>query len=417
MNIVRLAFREIRYRKFGFALALLGVAGATACLVAQVLQLRQHDRQTEALVAARDVETRNRMAKLEDDYRKITKGLGFNVLILPKDQNLGDHYAEDYATKFMPEQYVEKLSRSRLVTIQHLLPSLQQKVKWPEKDQRTIIVMGVRGEVPIAGSDSKQPILQPVLAGSMVVGYELHRQYKLAIGDSLTLMGRRFVVSKLREARGTKDDITVWINLPEAQEILDRHGLINGIYALECVCAADSLDKIRAEIAKILPDTQVIEYVSQTLARAEARQRAAAEAKAAIEQERRSRASLRAAKENYAAVLVPMSVLGAALWVALLAFGNARDRRPEIGILRALGVRGRQVLALLLARSVLIGVVGAAIGCGLGAMIVRQNIFVHETWWLPAGALLAAPLLSVAASWIPSLWAIRSDPAGMLTEV
>src|SRR5207302_3863549 len=115
-----------------------------------------------------------------------------------------------------------------------------------------------------------------------------------------------------------------------AQQLLGKPNQINGILALECVCAADSLDKVRAEIVKVLPETQVIEFQSQTLARAEARQRAAAEASDALAREKLSRARLRQERESFAAVLVPLVVVACALWVAFLALSNVRERRSEI---------------------------------------------------------------------------------------
>ena len=70
---------------------------------------------------------------MNDDYRKITKNLGFNVLILPKDQELADLYDKDYAEKMMPESYVDILVNARLITVDHLLPSLQRKQNGQKK--------------------------------------------------------------------------------------------------------------------------------------------------------------------------------------------------------------------------------------------------------------------------------------------
>ena len=60
-----------------------------------------------------------------------------------------------------------------MATINHVLPSLQQKLVWPEQ-QRTILLVGVRGEV-LLHSAKQKPILDVVPAGTMVVGYELHQ--------------------------------------------------------------------------------------------------------------------------------------------------------------------------------------------------------------------------------------------------
>ena len=424
MNLFRLIFREIGHRRLSFLLGVLSVGVATACVVAEIGVLRKHDARTGRIIAAKEKETREKMALLEDDYRKITKGLGFNVLILPREQNLSDLFANDFGTQFMPEENVEHLAKSRVATIQHLLPSLQQKLKWPEVE-RTVILIGVRGEVPILYADPKKPILEAVAPGTLVPGWELHRSLHLKTGDKVKLLGREFTVGKLHPERGTKDDITVWINLREAQELLDKKGLINGILALECVCAADSLAKVRAEIGKVLPDTQVIEFHSQTLARAEARQRAAAEARDAVEREKQNRARLRQEQESFAAILVPGVVVAAALWIAFLSLSNARDRRLEIGILRALGVGSRRILAIFLGRAILLGLIGAALGLTAGLLLGAfwqespGVVPVAHAWWdarLVAAALIGAPMVAAMAAWLPAYLAAQQDPAEVLSE-
>ncbi len=424
MTIWHLAFKELLHRKVNFGLSVFAVAVAVGCLSGALALLRAHDHRTDEIIAVKETETRKQMAKLEDDYRKITKNMGFNVLILPKDQNLSDLYADDYALKTIPEEYATRLARSKVVTIQHLMPTLQQKLRWPEQ-QRTILMVGTRGEVPMLQADPKKPILDAVAKGEIVLGYELHHTLNLKAGSSLKLLGREFKVGKCYPERGTKDDITVWINLQEAQELLNKKGLINGILALECVCAADSLAKVRAEIAGILPDTQVIEFASQALARAEARQRAATAARDAVESEKLARARLRRERESFAAILAPVSLLGAAVWVGFLALGNVRARQTEIGILRAIGVRSSQILWLFLAKAVLIGFLGACVGlvAGLGAVpamtetgkgALTASVLCDPKLMLLT--LLAAPALSAVASWIPAWMAARQDPADILRE-
>ena len=423
MNLFRLIFREILFRKLNFSLGVLSVGVAVTCLVGELAILQKHDARTDQIIAAKEAETKTRMVALEDDYRKITKGLGFNVLVLPREQNLSDLFADDFASKYMPEEYVERLAKSRVATIQHLLPSLQQKLKWPEVE-RTVILIGVRGEVPILHADEKKPLLEPVPAGTMVVGWELHRSLKLKPGDKVKLLGREFAVGKLHPERGTKDDITIWISLKEAQELLNKPGQINGILALECVCAADSLDKVRGEISQVLPDTQVIEFQSQTLARAEARRRAGTEAKEAVEQEKQNRARLRQERESFAAILVPLVVFGAGLWIAFLSFGNVRERRTEIGLLRALGVPARRIMAIFLGRALLMGVVGAGLGFGAGVLVgtvwregaAAPSVAVHFDPALLLAVLAGAPFVAALAGWLPSFVAAQQDPAEILSQ-
>ena len=423
MNLLRLVFREILHHKLSFLLGVLSASVAVACLVAELAVLKKHDARTDQIIAAKEAETRREMAKLEDDYRKLMLKMGFNVLILPKDQNLGDLYADDFASKYMPEEYATRLARSRVATINHVLPSLQQKVKWPEYE-RTVLLMGVRGEVYIQ-SKQQRPLLEPVAPGTMILGRELARNLALSAGDQIKFMGRGFAVAKVNDERGNKDDITVWISLPEAQELLGKPGLINGILALDCTCdTLDRLGRIRPEIGRILPDTQIIEYASQALSRAEALQRAAAEARASIQREQEGRDRLRAEREALASVLVPVVMLGCGMWIGLLALANVRDRRAEIGILRALGLRTHQLLVIILGKAVAIGLAGACVGYLAGRAI---GTMWREAPGAPIGmpfidprllllVLIAAPLLAALASWLPAMSAAQQDPATALRE-
>ncbi len=422
MGIWRLVVKEVLHRKLNFGLGLLSVVIAVACLVGALTILRAHDIRTDQIIALKESETREEMRKLEDDYRKIMKKLGFNVLILPEDQNLGDLYAEDYASKYMPEEYVERLAGSDIMSIRHLLPILQQKLKWPER-RRTIILIGTRGEVPLLYRDPKKPILVAVPPGTMVVGYELHRSMNLSVGDKVKLLGRTFTVGKCNPEKGNKDDITIWIDLKEAQELLNKKGKINGILALECFCPGDRLGQIRNDISRILPHTQVIELSTKAVARAEARERAAVAAREAIEAEKENRARLRSEREGFAAVLVPLVIVASAVWIGFLFFANVRDRSSEIGILRALGMQSDVILLIFLVKAMLIGLLGALVGYVVGFTVgalwgdISLEAQIPVTLFDPVLLLLVlflSPLLSGLASWIPAMMAAQQDPAVVL---
>jgi ABC-type lipoprotein release transport system permease subunit len=285
--------------------------------------------------------------------------------------------------------------------------------------------MGVRGEVYIQ-SQQQKPLLEPVTPGTMILGHELGRNLALSAGDKTRFMGREFTVAKVNPPRGSKDDITMWISLAEAQELLGKPGLINGILALDCTCdTVDRLGRIRPEIARILPDTQLVEYASQALARAEARQRAATEARASIQRERDGRSRLRAEREALAAVLVPVVMIASGVWIGLLALANVRDRRTEIGILRALGLRSSQLLLIFLGKAIVMGLVGAVLGYVAGrgiGMLWREAPgapLIHSAYLdlrLLLLVLAAAPLWAALASWLPAMSAAQQDPAVVLRE-
>jgi ABC-type lipoprotein release transport system permease subunit len=426
VTIWNLLIREILHRKLNFALAVLSVMVASGSLIGSVTLLRIHDIHTGKLLERKQAELEQRMAQLKDDTRKAMLKLGFNVVILPKDQNLSDWYADDFASKYMPEDYVNKLANSRIVTVRHFLPSLQQKIVWREY-KRTIILVGARGEVPNLHKNPVKPLVQPVPPGTISLGYELHRSLGIKVGDTVELMGRKFTVHDCHKERGNKDDITAWIYLAEAQELLDKPGQINAILALECLCVGEEgLPIIRKEIASILPGTQVIERGSEVIARAEARTKVEEQARVAIEKEIIAREDLRAVRERLASILTPVVVTACAVWIVILGFTNVRARREEIGILRAIGVRSREIMVMFVSRHILLGVLGGALGFVTGLLAAvyfsaaREGTQIRMTdmdlsW---AGLILAsvggAAALAVIAGWIPTIVAARQDPADVL---
>ena len=433
MRLWRLIIRELLFRRLNAALGVLAVVAATGSVVGAFTLLRRHDLRTEQILAAKEAETAAEMKKLEDDTRKITRELGFNLLILPKDQNLGDLYADDFAARTMPEEYAERLAKSNIATINHVLPSLQRKLKWPERE-RTIILFGTRGELPMAVGNEKKPLLELVPPGQVVLGHELHRSLHLQPGDKLTLLGREFSVAKLQPERGNADDITVYMNLKESQELLDMPGKINAIKALECNCAdKDRKGHVRWDVEKILPDTQVTELATQALARAEARNRAEQAAKDSVKSEEKHRDHLRVEQESFAAILVPLVVGVALVVIGVLTFINVRERSVEIGTLRAIGWRRRHVFVLFLGKAILIGVLGAALGCVAGTfvgLLLKEpaatasalSLLGEPSLWAISDprlwlvVLAATPVLTALASWVPALFAARQDPAVVLSQ-
>jgi len=419
MSVWRLVIKEIVRRKANFISGLLAVTLAAAVLAGSMTILRLHDLRTERIVARKEQETRQRMALLEDDYRKIMKNLGFNLLIIPSNQKLSDFYADDAVSAYMPDTYATRLAEAMIVTIRHLLPSLQEKVLWPER-KRTIILIGTRGEVPSLFRDAREPILVAVRKGHAVVGRQLAESLDLRAGDRITLFGRTFTVSQCNEERGSRDDISIWLDLTEAQGILGKPGRINAILALKCHCAGNELANVRRDVASVLPGVQVIEQGSKVLTRAEARDRASQEAADALAAEVGNRRQLRDELEKFSSILAPLVLLASALWVGLVFYTNVRERRSEIGILRALGARARTILRLFLTKALLMGCAGGLAGYVLGTSIglARQGeirvSFLDPQLFLLTSCM--AVVLSLAASWAPVYYAAQQEPAEVLRE-
>jgi ABC-type lipoprotein release transport system permease subunit len=127
--------------------------------------------------------------------------------------------------------------------------------------------------------------------------------------------------------------------------------------------------------------------------------------------------------ENYFAFIIPFIVITCAAWIGVISLMNVRDRRQEIGILRALGYRSGKIAGLFLGRAVLFGILGAILGFAIGttlSLIYGPDIFkvtantVKPIYNLLVWSLVAASALAAISALIPTMIAITQDPAQTL---
>ena len=428
MRITQIVFREIMHRRSNFFLSCFSVSIAVSFIICSFAVLNLHDLRTNKILTEKISETKKSAAALKNDMRKITKKMGFNVLILPEKQSLDDFYSDNYATQLMPEEYVKKLAASRAVTIRHLLPTLEQKIRWPE-EKRTIILIGVRGEIPFLYKTQKKPIEKTVKPGTVVAGHLIAQKLNLKKGSEIAFMGKKFTVVKIHKERGSRDDISLWMDLKEAQKLTGKEGKINGILALECKCAWANLKKVRTEIKKILPDTKVISFAGKAEARKAARIRAETAAAETIRNIQSTSRAVRTQISKSADILIPIVIAAAALLIAFFAYSNTCERRYEIGIMRAVGISSSKLFSIFILRALVIAIVGFIDALILSIIVcicigsfyynLKINAVFFKSilqWRALTGAIVFTPLLVICASWIPALKAVTTDPAEILRE-
>lgn len=426
MKINQLIIKEISHSRFSFICCALLICTCLCSVLISFGLAKNFDDETKDILAEFDEKTSQNLKSLEDQIRKEMKGLGFNIYIFPEGQDMQEVYSQGYASKTMPESYVDKLAETpTLAKINHLLPSLTQKMLWPEQ-KRTIVLVGIKGEVPIAhrvagSSKKKPPLINPVAKGKAVIGYELAQSLQLKAGQEISILGQSFIVEKSNEARGSADDITIWINLDECQKLLNKEKQINAILALECNCASiDRLGEIRQEVQAVLPGTEVIEVKSTALARAEARMTAkqTADDQAAIIKEQREVLS-KGIKKN--SVLVN-SVFTAVAFISVLLFSlnNVHQRTAEIGIYHSFGYRTSAIFKLILGRALLFGLCGSFLALLLAPAVYpafgKGDFFKSLNSFYLIFILLSGPLIAALSCLYSCKKAIGLDPAAALRE-
>ena len=224
-------------------------------------------------------------------------------------------------------------------------------------------------------------------------------------GRKQSCLWSNIIVSKTLSESGSMDDIRMYARLEEIQKILGMEGRVNEIRALNCLCLTtgheDPLLILREQLEQVLPESRII--MDKNIAMARERQRLMF--------------------EKYFAFIIPFVVITCAIWIAAMILINVRDRKQEIGILRALGYGGGYIATLFLGKAVLFGLLGAILGFFIGSalsLIYGPDIFlvtassVKPIYSLLGWSVLAATVFSVTSALLPTLIAITQDPAQTL---
>ncbi|MCX5644256.1 MAG: FtsX-like permease family protein [Phycisphaerae bacterium] len=380
MLIIRMIFKEIWHRKVNFLLAVLAATTAVAFLVAFFTASKASERETARLMLS----------------------MGYNLHVIAKDADVGVFLMTGLADKTMPEAYVGKLAAQNSISYNHLLATLERKMKWRGVE---VILTGLAPEVCPPGQQ-KQAMTFRVEPGTAYVGHHIAEVLAVQKGDTVDVNGKALRVERCLAEAGGLDDMRIQCSLRDAQEILGLPGRITQIKAVDCLCfeKGDPVTTLRKEIGSILPETQVLQVKSLANARAKQRQMI----------------------RNVFAVMLPFVIMACGVWIGVLAIMNVRDRRPEIGLLRALGYDTVQVMLLFLGKALLVGLFGAAAGFLLGTELglrfgprvfeITAQAMLRPESSLFVLACILAPLFAMAASLVPTVIAVTYDPATTLRE-
>ena len=381
MTTFPLIFKEAKHRKLNFLLSLLAVVTAVALFVFFF--------------------TTGRASKQE--ARMVMRNMGFNLRIIPKETDMNKFWANGFSEHTMPEEFVYRFASQKGLYYAHLMATLQKKIVWRNKE---VILTGILPEV--SPPDKHHPPMSFIVKpGTVTVGYELAHSLGVKKGDVIDIFGKSFTVAKCLSESGSNDDIRIYGNLHEVQGILGMEGRINEIKALECVCYTKSPEQfritLRKQLAHLLPDAKVIEF--QAIAEARKNQRWMV--------------------EKYFSLVMPFVLVVCAVWVGALAMMNVRERRHEIGIMRALGHGTGKITSLFLGKAIVIGLIGAVLGFGVGtalALVFGPDIFkvtakmIKPIYVLLGWSLIAAPAFAALSSFIPAMFAVTQDAAATLME-
>lgn len=269
--------------------------------------------------------------------------------------------------------------------------------------------------------------LLPEDGDAVFIGQGLADLLQVGVGERVMLVGRE-VNEQMRQRTMTVVGIydlgmaqaekgMLFITLPEAQLL---YGLRD--QATEVTIVLDKVGQESAVMPKLAAAFPSAEVDSWDTLRPEMRQTMDTKASVTI---------------FFSFVVLLIASIGVLNLMMMAVF----ERTREMGVLAALGLKGRQIMGLFLTEGALIGVAGAVIGCGLGLLLiwgVRQAGGIRfgamadmgeitalmGSSLLPAvspgtilGRGLAVALIAALASLYPAWQAARQEPAEALHHV
>jgi len=199
----------------------------------------------------------------------------------------------------------------------------------------------------------------------------------------------------------------VFVDLSQLQAALGLGPVVSEIQAIDCTnCIAADADPtplLQAELERAGVPARVLRLNKQADMRAQLRQTA----------------------HRYFTYATPFLVVICAFWVGAAVMSNVRQRREEIGVLRALGFGSGKIAGLFLGKAVIAGLVGAAVGFALGAWLAvtfGPRVFqvtakaIQMDYSLLVWAAVTAPVFAAVASLLPTVSAVTQDPAVTLRQ-
>jgi ABC-type antimicrobial peptide transport system permease subunit len=205
----------------------------------------------------------------------------------------------------------------------------------------------------------KGTFLAPTSTDDVVVNVAYANNHKLTVGSTILINGTSYHVVGLVNPTLSGNTADLYFPLATMQKLAGQSQRINMV-----LVRADNANDVAAvakEVQAVLPGAQVVTT------------------KALADQVSGSLSDAKKITDRFGGALAAIVLCAAFAIAVLLTLGAVAKRVREIGTLRAIGWGRGRVVGQLLAETTGIGVIGAALGVGLGALIA-----VAVGHWAPA---------------------------------
>jgi len=337
---------------------------------------------------------------LKSQIERESAALGANLVVTPKGS-----CAYEQVSILTGEQLPTNITREEVATIRAIdgMQAIPYLAERSAIDNRPVSVMGI---LPAETRIFKNWTLAAgayfpaEAAGGAVLGSVLAERFGLAPGSEVRIRGEQIPVLGVLQETGGKDDLTVFLSLPVAQQLYGQQGLVSYV-----AVRVDRLDQVEAYANKI-KDKVSLGVVSD-------------------KQMRSSVLSIVGTVNITLQLIAAVAILAAAFGIVNTMMTATYERKREIGILQAMGATRGGVFRLFLLESGIYGLLGGIGGAILGALVaifatplIGQNAatsFVKGSQssldpMMFAGAILFSTLVAMVAGLYPAVKASKLSP-------
>ena len=213
---------------------------------------------------------------------------------------------------------------------------------------------------------------------AVIVANGLTDYFDAGVGDAIDIEGTSFEVVGVFATSFMQNE--VYMSLPIAQELLDMEGQLSTltVYAN----SVEAVDGLVADIQEAYPDFMVM--AMSDMQQSQFGDRILEQQEGIIGTTQQNLSSIQSLGLN---ITIVSAIIGVLLIFGLM-FYTVRERTKEIGTLKALGFSNGSIMRQFMFEGMYIGIIGGAIGLGIGAAAASA----FSAWMLNSSETLGAPI-------------------------
>ncbi|MDD5723922.1 MAG: ABC transporter permease [Syntrophales bacterium] len=332
---------------------------------------------------------------------------GANIVMVPKSENLSLSYGG--VTVGGVNYTIEEFDENRLGALREIenaenIGIIAPKVLGPvEIRGKQVLLMGIdpESELPLKTWWHFEGV-PPSHSTDLAVGSEAAKALGLAIGDSVMLGGKNFVVTAILQPTGAAEDGIVIGELHAIQGVLEKPGKIS-LVEISAFCNGCPITEMALQIAEKFPNARVN----------------------ALKQAMMSKMQSIDMFKSFSYGVAALVIFIGSLLVFVTMMGSVNERTREIGIFRAIGFRRGHVMRIIMIEAIFIGFLAGLLGFGVGRglawivipFVIPGSSLSGLSGTLGVVALLLGVSLSLLASLYPALKASKLDPTTALRAI